>query len=411
MDNQLEKKTEIIFNNFYHYYNKSIDSKNNKDIIHAKVYELISRASTVIGEKSCAKIHSMIDDIYERIINSNKLKFLCCMNNELDALLVDSREEILRASGLDRKKVQMCQTSNVLLHSLNAFISADSLREFVQSIDDSMEQHTDVIVALALLMTISFAVWLLARRAKESVEFRFLAEFNERNWARKLIETDVPFRKFRIEDAWHKASLTDFEISEAVSALDGKFGFFTLSANQGDKYDSAFMQDIEAKRKYFVFAQLHPGLKLNQRVLEKALVDTGTEEYVALKKLRDHRLTSILLEQVDCSPDDLASTYTLEKLDLIELMGRASVQELDDWLKQIVSAVPSGELELIDVKVGSNYREREMLNANSDNTPVLARARVKSIQHVGLKRNGYVLFEALVTAVDCDGNEDQYDKK
>ncbi len=399
---ELEREIEEYFEKYYFYYGIDKNIANNKSIIHAKVFELISKTSTVTGADACAKLYDITEEIFDRILNSNKLKYRCCIFNKLEELLVDSQEDILNVSGIDWKIIPMCQTSNVLIISLNAFLSTDSIQEFFHRLDDKNILSNDVIMALIFLVAISFSVWLLARRSKESEEFRFLAEFDGRKWAMKLAETDVPFRKFTIIEAWQKADLSCSEVLEAVSALDGKFGFSKISINQGEKFNSSIMEGCEGKGNRFVYDQRCPGLKLNNKVIEKAQVDLGTEDYVALKILKDHRITSVFLQQLDGNSDELPSSFVIERRDLIELMPRASDQDLDDWFKHIANAVNSGDLKLVEVRVGDKYREKEMINANRENTPVLARARVKSVHHVGLKRNGDVLFKARVTAVDSD---------
>ena len=401
-EQDLDREIKEYFNKYYFYYEIDKNNANNKSIIHAKVFELISKTSTVTGADACAKLHDNTEEVFDRILNSNKLKYRCCIFNKLDELLVDSQEDILNVSGIDWKTIPMCKTSNILFISLNAFLSTDSIQEFLHRLDYKNFPTTEVIITLILLMVVSFAAWLLARRSKESEEFRFLAEFNGRTWARKLAETDVPFRKFTIIEAWQKADLSCSEVLEAVSALDGKFGFSKISTNQGEKFNSSIMQGCKGKGNRFVYYQRCTGLKLNDKVIEKAQVDLCTEDYVALEILKDHRVTTVFLQQLDGNNDELPSSFVIEKQDLIELMPRANDQDLDDWLKHIANAVPSGDLKLVEVRVGDKYREREMINENRENTPVLAKAKVKSVHHVGLKRNGDVLFKARVIAVDSD---------
>jgi hypothetical protein len=259
---------------------------------------------------------------------------------------------------------------------------------------------TSAAYASLLLVLLALAAFLLFRLARKSSskEFSGFAEqWNGTDWGRKLLGTG-PRRRWTLEAAWQAAHLDERETVAAIAALGKSSTFKEYRPLLGELLEQSMMATPDNPRREFVLSTTRPGLLCNTdgapKVLEKAVVQSASSDYLALGHLADNATTKLYWGQL--RPSD----FRLENLrpDLLDEVACTipSDSELDAWLKELIVHAPAKDLAAVVDNVHVPFSEQAMLRVNELRT--YKHSVVKRVLHRGLRRTGRAREELLLRA-------------
>lgn len=348
-----------------------------------------------------------VELLVRSVWDSNRIAWLRFGSPSPREALESHGEEVLEIAGetsdLASRLLFKRATKEDLVLALATLESNDSLKTLIHLEEFSDTLWQTGVFAGALLLALVAAVWFFWQKANVSEDFKILAAHRDSKWAKALCEVGSSHRTFRIPDAWYSMKMLEEDRKQAISELASVEGFSELVPHTGSEFDEPTMYSSEIDRSEYVYKCIRPGLRFRDRILERALVDTCTSDYVAIRLVSANPVTSVFLGGSG-DAGQLPPTYSISPGPLQNLYLReVDDDDLQSWLAELVEKCPSGELSQVDVKPGTKYNERMMLNIGEE-VADLAQARVQKVLHKGLLRSGEVLLRARIIASEPKGN-------
>ncbi len=398
---QATGRLQSFLNIFEGYHSSEID-RNQETIIHQLVTNSLANANgRCVSQENLGQVKRSVELIIHTVWDSNRVAWLSIGSTDPEQILKQHGTEVLEIAGttsdLETRKLLERATKDELVLALSVLDSNGSIGTLI-NIDESSDPfwQTALIVGV-LTLALAAAVWFFWRRSSHSKDFRIIAEYQTFQWARLLCEYGPSHRTFRIPAAWRSVELCEEDKREAIPALAGLEGYFELVPTAGSQFDESEMCLSGSDEVRFVYSCLRPGLRFGDEVLEKALVDAGSSDYVAMKLLSDNQITPVFLEVSEtCGrihPAFRISPGALQNL----YLRNVSDSEMQAWLALLVEACPASDLSQVNVSSGDVYNEKLMLN-DGEEVADRANAYVAIVFHKGLLRDGKVLLRAKVLA-------------
>lgn len=267
--------------------------------------------------------------------------------------------------------------------------------------DGTTVSETALYSTLAIAVIVAIAVLLIAQRIRRrppSREFAALAALGvESEWSRKLLSA-MASERWSLSGAWPAARLNDDEKRDAIGVLTQlkPLACAARAFPAGGAFDANTMQPRIEGRHGFVLATVRPALMQDHLVIEKALVDAGTADFVALSRIaHDPRSNEYLTRNsLRVEPSTVMTPEFLGNL-----ADSLDPVDFDEWLERLIAAAPTQTLRAA-AELGEHYSERTMQATRRPPRP--AHAVVVARKHRGLCRGEQVLVKAFVDAKERD---------
>jgi len=348
-------------------------------------------------------IKDLVNRVHTAVWDSNSLAWLHLSVAEPSDVLHSHSIKVLEIVGdatapVTRQLLERV-TKEELLLALQILEDSTSIKDIVsQDPSGNMDWQTTFLVAVSVV-AVAASIWLFWRRGRHSKDFRALAPYSGSSWARKLCESGPSHRTFQITEAWHITPLSDEEKSEAIPALAGLQDYSEIVPSAGSEFDELSMSSGRDSTSGFVYSCIRPGLRYGEDILEKALIDAGSSDYVAMKSVSSDPITSVFLE-VSEAGDRPDPSFRIGRSELQALYLRdIKDSDVQDWLAELVRLSPAHDLSQVEVEHGTPFIERLMV-PTGEMIADRSNAVVAKVLHRGLLRDQTVLLRARVLAAE-----------
>lgn len=249
---------------------------------------------------------------------------------------------------------------------------------------------------LALLLAL-YVVFRLARASSSEEYIQFTRAYSGQEWAKKLL-SEGERKSWNLKKAWSWARLrlrlNEEEKAAAVETLAGRAGIEAVTREQGD----VEQEPRTGAPGRYVLRTLRPGLRVDGKELEPALVEPCTADYLALVRTGEELGTRTYREQPKAEVDRECHLDEGILRDTARDLGDSAV--IDGWLAELERHCPGRELERIVPTAGDAFNEHSMSTASQ----LVSKhgATVSAPIHHGLRQRclDKVLLKAKVDAVD-----------